>query len=269
MFIYQIRRRAGCLRPQEADDFFADDPRTVAMTVETGFRHGFQFFRMHQEAGCDRYQVFLLLDPAGTTLGLHIRRIGFFLARDGTVQDHRHLDGCRFGTGQGTGLRDQQRRPAHELGNLVGIAQDIDGMAQFTAHLAQFVVQVGVVAGDDGEAVDGIEAVQQGQGLLDGPHAQAAAHDEDVLVSFMSRIPMPAVLFEGLAHGDARYDDLIGSDALFDEQVLELRSGDTIDVDLGIDPELVDGEIRNDPYQGDVEAAGASKGPPPLPGRDA
>ena len=86
-------------------------------------------------------------------------------------------------------------------------------MAQFTAHLAQFVVQVGVVAGDDGEAVDGIEAVQQGQGLLDGPHAQAAAHDEDVLVSFMSRIPMPAVLFEGLAHGDARYDDLIGSDA--------------------------------------------------------
>ena len=78
MFIYQIRRRAGCLRPQEADDFFADDPRTVAMTVETGFRHGFQFFRMRQEAGCDRYQVFLLLDPAGTTLGLHIRRIGFF-----------------------------------------------------------------------------------------------------------------------------------------------------------------------------------------------
>ena len=44
---------------------------------------------------------------------------------------------------------------------------------------------------------------------------------------------MPAVLFKGLAHGDARYDDLIGSDALFDEQVLELRSGDTVDVDLG------------------------------------
>ena len=68
MFIYQIRRRTGCLRPQEADDFFADDPRTVAMTVETGFRHGFQFFRMRQEAGCDRYQVFLLLDPAAQPL---------------------------------------------------------------------------------------------------------------------------------------------------------------------------------------------------------
>ena len=42
-------------------------------------------------------------------------------------------------------------------------------MAQFTAHLAQFVVQVGVVAGDDGEAVDGIEAVQQVRDCLMDP----------------------------------------------------------------------------------------------------
>ena len=125
---------------------------------------------------------------------------------------------------------------------------------QFAAHLGQFVIEIGIVAGDDSEAVDGVEAVEERQGLFDGTHAQAAAHDEDVLIRLMGGIPMPAFLFKGLAHGDPGDDDLAGIDALFDEQVLELGRGDAVDIDLRIDPELMDGKIGDDADQGDIEA---------------
>lgn len=90
---------------------------------------------------------------------------------------------------------------------------------------------------------DGVEAVEERQGLFDGTHVQAAAHDEDVLIRLMGGIPMPAFLFKGLAQWDPGDDDLAGIDALFDEQVLELGRGDAVDIDLRIDPELMDGKI--------------------------
>ena len=65
---------------------------------------------------------------------------------------------------------------------------------------------------------------------------------------------MPAFLFKGLAHGDPGDDDLAGIDALFDEQVLELGRGDAVDINLRIDPELMDGKIGDDADQGDIEA---------------
>ena len=125
---------------------------------------------------------------------------------------------------------------------------------QFAAQLRQFVIEIGIVTGDDSETVDGSEAVEQRQGLFDGTHAQAAAHDEDILLSLMDCIPAPAFLFKGLAHGNPGDDDLVGIDALFDEQVFELGCSNTVDINLGIDPELVDGKIGDDTDQGDIEA---------------
>ena len=68
MFIYQVRRRSRCLGPQKADDFLADDPRTVAVAVEAGFGHGCQLIGMCQQVRYDGNEVFLLLDPAAQPL---------------------------------------------------------------------------------------------------------------------------------------------------------------------------------------------------------
>ena len=109
-------------------------------------------------------------------------------------------------------------------------------MAKFLPQLADFIVQVGIMAGYDRKGTDSIDLIQSDQGLPDRSHTQAAAHNQYIRIGCSRSSSLPVQLLKGPADGNARYDNAPAVNALAHEQVFQRRCGNTVQVHLRIDP---------------------------------
>ena len=67
-------------------------------------------------------------------------------------------------------------------------------------------------------------------------------------------IPMPALLLERIAYGNAGNDNLFSCHMLLNELLFQLGRRYTVQIHLWIDPELMDGKVCDYADQGNLQA---------------